>query len=233
MPVITHNGVLVAGGSGALGAAVLHALLDAGHTVTSTWIVDAERDRIASAFPAADRLTLLKADVTNPDDVDQVVAAVPDLGAVVNLVGGYDAPGRVHETNPADFERMLRLNLLPQFLLARAAIPRLISAGGGAFVAVSARAALQPFPGAAGYITAKAGVLAFIQALDVEYRDDRIRCNAILPGVIDTPANRHTNPDADFSRWVTPAAAADVIAYLISDRSTAITGGAVPVAGRS
>lgn len=230
---LIHNGVLVAGGSGALGTAVLRALLDAGHAVTSTWIVDAERDRVADAFPDVDGLSLIQADVTDSGDVDRVVTAVPDLGAVVNLVGGYAAPGRVHESSPADFEGMLKLNLLPGFLLARAAIPRLTNAGGGAFVAVSARAALQPFPGAAGYITAKAGVLAFIRALDVEYRDNGVRCNAVLPGVIDTPANRNANPDADFTRWVTPEAIADVIAFLLSDHSVAITGAAVPVAGRS
>ena len=74
----------------------------------------------------------------------------------------------------------------------------MLAAGGGAIVCVSARAALQPFPGAAGYITAKAAVLAFVDALDAEYRDDGIRANAILPSVIDTPANRASMPDADF-----------------------------------
>ncbi|MGH8918775.1 MAG: SDR family NAD(P)-dependent oxidoreductase [Actinomycetes bacterium] len=232
MPV-AERGVLVAGGSGALGTAVLGALLEAGHAVTSTWIVDAERDRVAGLFPDASRLSLVQADVTDPADVDRAVAVVPELGAVINLVGGYAQPGRVHETDPAAFQAMLELNLVPGFLLARAAMPRLVGAGGGAFVCVSARAALRPFSGAAGYITAKAGVLAFTKALDAEYRDDGIRCNAVLPGVIDTPANRAANADADFSRWVTPEAVADVIAFLVSERSVAITGAGVPVAGRS
>lgn len=226
-------GVLVAGGSGALGTAVLRALLDDGHAVTSTWIVESERERTAAAFPDADRLRLARADVTDVDDVERVVGEVSDLRAVVNLVGGFSAPGRVHESQPKDFEFMLRLNLLPGFLLARAAAPRLIDAGGGAFVAVSARAAVQPFSGAAGYITAKAGVLAFIKALDAEYRDDGLRCNAVLPGVIDTPANRTADPQADTSRWVNPSDIAAVISFLVSERSAAITGAAVPVAGKS
>lgn len=238
-----HRGVLVAGGTGALGVAVLGALLDEGYAVTSTWTVPAERERVAGIFaegaggpgPGGPDLVpdLVEADLTDPDDVTRVVAGVSDLVAVVNLVGGYAQPGRVHETELGQFEAMLRLNLVPGFLLAHAAMPRLVSGGGGAFVAVSARAALRPFGGAAGYITAKAGVLAFVRALDAEYRDDGVRCNAVLPGVIDTPANRAASPGADFSRWVAPAAIAQVIAFLVSERSSAITGAGVPVAGRS
>ena len=128
---------------------------------------------------------------------------------------------------------MLRLNLRPAFLLARAAMPRLVEAGGGSFVCVSARPALRPFAGAAGYITAKAGVLAFVQALDVEYRGEGVRSNAILPSVIDTPANRRSQPDADHSRWVPPQQIAKVIRFLVSDDSAPTSGAAVPVYGRA
>jgi NAD(P)-dependent dehydrogenase (short-subunit alcohol dehydrogenase family) len=128
---------------------------------------------------------------------------------------------------------MLRLNLRPAFLLARAGIPRLIGAGGGSFVCVSARPALRPFGGAAGYVTAKAGVLAFIQALDAEYRGEGVRCNAVLPSVIDTPANRAGQPDADHSKWVPPQQIAKVIRFLVSDDSLPTSGGAIPVYGRA
>jgi NAD(P)-dependent dehydrogenase (short-subunit alcohol dehydrogenase family) len=158
---------------------------------------------------------------------------VDQLGAVVNLVGGYSAPGKVHESSIEDFEAMLRLNLRPAFLLARAAIPRLVNAGGGAFVCVSARPALRPFGGAAGYVTAKAGVLAFIQALDAEYRADSVRCNAILPSVIDTQANRRAQPDADHSKWVPPQQIAKVIRFLVSDDSLPTSGAGIPVYGRA
>lgn len=228
-----QRAVLVAGGTGALGSAVLRALLDAGHPVFASWLVETERDRVYGEFPTADRLTLVHADVTDPVSVEAAVAAVPDLGAVVNLVGCYAAGPKVHETEPEAFEAMLRINLRPGFLLARAAMPRLVATGGGAFVGVSARAALQPFPGAAGYITAKAAVLAFIQALDTEYRDAGIRCNAVLPSVIDTAANRLAQPHADFSRWVTPEQIAAVIRFLISDDSAPISGAAIPIYGRA
>ena len=80
---------------------------------------------------------------------------------------------------------------------------------------------------------AKAALLAFIRALDVEYRQDGVRSNAILPSVIDTPANRAAMPDADFSRWVDPAAIAKVVRFLVSEESAPTSGAAVPVYGRA
>lgn len=225
--------VLVAGGTGALGTAVVRELLAAGRPVTATWVLDSERERAERELAERDGLTLVQADLFEADAAAAAVAAVDDLGAVVNLVGGFAAGGRVHETEPDDFERMLRLNLRPGFLLARAAMPRLVEREGGAYVGVSARPALRPFPGAAGYITAKAAVLAFVQALDAEYRQDRIRCNAILPSVIDTPANRAATPDADFSKWVAPEEIAKVVRFLVSEESAPTSGAAVPVYGRA
>src|SRR5919112_2015963 len=177
------RGVLVAGGTGALGGAVLEALVEGGWQCTATWLVERERDRVADAL--GDRVQLVQADLFDPDAVQQAVDSVDDLRAVVNLVGGYASGGKVHEVEPDELDRMLQLNLKPGFLLARAAMPRLMENGGGAYVGVSARAALRPFPGAAAYITAKAGVIAFVQALDADYRADGIRANAVIPSVID------------------------------------------------
>jgi NAD(P)-dependent dehydrogenase (short-subunit alcohol dehydrogenase family) len=223
--------VLVAGGTGALGGAVLAELVEHGYPVAATWLVPKERERIEQSL--GDRVQLVEADLMDAAQVQDAVDRVGDLGAVVNLVGGYAQGGRVHETEPADFERMLDLNLKPGFLLARAAMPKLIEAGGGAYVGVSARAALRPFTGAAGYITGKAGVIAFVQALAVEYRDDGIRANAVLPSTIDTPANRNQMPNADHSKWVPPAEIARVIRFLISDDSAPTSGAAIPVYGRA
>ena len=223
--------VLVAGGTGALGGAVLRELVDSGYPVTATWVVERERERVEAEMGGGVRL--VQANLTDPDAVERAVASVDDLGAVVNLVGGFASGGRVHESDPAEFDRMLELNLKPGYLLARAAMPRLVEAGGGAYVGVSARAALQPFSGAAGYITAKAAVLAFVKALAAEYKADGIRANAVLPSVIDTPANRRQQPDADHSRWVPPAEIARVIRFLVSDDSKPTSGAAVPVYGRA
>ena len=225
--------VLVAGGTGALGTAVVHELLAAGRPVTATWVVEAERERIEAELGGSDGFDVVEADLFDADATAAAVASVADLGAVVNLVGGFASGPLVHETDPDDFERMLRLNLRPGFLLAHAAMPRLVERGGGAYVGVSARPALKPFAGAAGYITAKAGVLAFVQALDAEYRQSGVRCNAIVPSVIDTPANRAAMPDADHSKWVAPGAIARVVRFLVSDDSAPTSGAAVPVYGRA
>jgi NAD(P)-dependent dehydrogenase (short-subunit alcohol dehydrogenase family) len=210
---------------------VLQELADSEFEVTATWLVDRERERVEAEL--GDRVALVKADLLQADGAAAAVDAVPELEAVVNLVGGFASGGLVHETDPAEFERMIELNLTPAFMLARAAMPRLVERGGGAFIGVSARPALRPFPGAAGYITGKAAVLAFVQALDAEYRDSGVRCNAILPSVIDTPANRKATPDADFSKWVQPAEIAKVVRFLVSDDSAPTSGAAVPVYGRA
>ncbi len=223
---------LVAGGTGALGTAVLAGLLDAGQPVVATWLHEGERDAVRQQFDRR-ALTLVRADVTDPTSVEALVADLPDLGAVVNLVGGYVAGQKVHETQPEAFEAMLRLNLRPTFLLARSAMPRLTAGGGGAFVAVSSRAALRPFPGAAGYITSKAALIALVQALDTEYRNAGVRCNVVVPSTIDTAANRRSEPAADHSRWVTPAEIARVVLFLLSPGSAPISGAAVPVYGRA
>jgi NAD(P)-dependent dehydrogenase (short-subunit alcohol dehydrogenase family) len=220
--------VLVAGGTGYLGNAVVRELIGSGYEVAATWVVERERERLES-----EPVELIEADLFVPEQVEAATAAVDDLDAVVNLVGGFSDGPLVHETDPQDFERMWRLNVMPGFLLARAAMPRLMERGGGAFVGVSARPALRPFPGAAGYISAKAAVLALIQALDAEYKAHGIRCNAILPSVIDTPANREAMPNADHAKWVPPEQIAKVVRFLVSNDSAPTTGAAVPVYGRA
>jgi NAD(P)-dependent dehydrogenase (short-subunit alcohol dehydrogenase family) len=139
----------------------------------------------------------------------------------------------VHETPIEEFERLFELNLRPTYLVTAAAVSHLIDHGGGSIVCVGTRAALQPFSGAAGYVASKAAVIAFAQAVAVEYKQDGIRCNAILPSVIDTPANRAAMPDADHDRWVSPAAIAGVVSYLVSGESEPTSGAAIPVYGRA
>jgi NAD(P)-dependent dehydrogenase (short-subunit alcohol dehydrogenase family) len=213
---------LITGATGGLGGAVVDRFAAGGWDVLG---VDKR--------PGEDRdgVRFAEADLFDQAEVERVVgAAGDDLRAVVNLVGGFAQGGRVHETPIEEFERQFTLNLRPAYLVTAAAIPRMRS---GAVVCVGTRAALRPFPGAAGYVASKAAVLAFVRALDAEYRDDGIRCNAVLPSVIDTPANRAAMPDADHDAWVSPAAIADVIHFLASDASAPISGAEVPVYGRA
>ncbi|MEA2322991.1 MAG: hypothetical protein QOD81_2841 [Solirubrobacteraceae bacterium] len=221
---------IVTGGTGGLGGAVTHALLDAGWRVVVPWVDERELERVQEHG----RLALVQADLMDPASAADVVATAGDgLRALVNLVGGFAQGGRVHETPVDEFEAQLRLNLRPAYLMSAAAVPVLLAAGGGAIVCVSSRAALRPFPGAAGYITAKAAVLAFVDAMHAEYRDDGIRTNAILPSTIDTPANRRSMPDADVDTWVKPEAIARVVRFLCSDDAAVTSGAHVPVYGRA
>jgi NAD(P)-dependent dehydrogenase (short-subunit alcohol dehydrogenase family) len=225
-------GVLVAGGTGALGSAVVRELLDSGYACTVTWIVQEECDRAEAEF--GDRAAFVQADlIDSQGGAEDAVAAVEDLEAVVDLVGGFFSGPPAHEIAWDDYDRMLRLNVSPAINLARAAMPRFLERGAGSFVAVSARPALRPFPGSAAYATAKAAVLAFVTALDADYRTKGIRANAILPSVIDTPANRAAEPDADHSKWVQPAEIARVVRFLVSDDSAVTSGAAIPVYGRA
>ena len=232
------SSALITGGTGGLGAAVTRAFLDGGWRVVVPVFDERERERVA----AHDRLVLEPADLSDADSTSAVTAlaaADPDapLRAVVNLVGGYAAAGRVHETPVEDYEAQLRLNLRPTYLVCQAAIGHMLASGagggGGAIVCVSSRAALQPFAGAAGYIVAKAAVLAFVDVLAKEYRDDGIRANAVLPSVIDTPANRRDMPDADHERWVAPEQIAAVVRFLCEDGAGVVSGAHVPVYGRA
>ena len=225
---------LISGGTGGLGAAVTRAFLDAGWRVVVPVFDAGERDRVDSH----ERLVLEAADLSDAGSTAAVVgiaAADADapLRAVVNLVGGFGAGGRVHETPIEDYEAQLALNLRPTYLVCHAAIPHLQAAGGGAIVCVSSRAALKPFAGAAGYIVSKAALLAFVDVLAAEYRDDGIRANAIVPSVIDTPANRRSMPDADHARWVAPEQIAGVVRFLCEDDSGVVSGAHVPVYGRA
>jgi NAD(P)-dependent dehydrogenase (short-subunit alcohol dehydrogenase family) len=221
---------IVTGGTGGLGSAVVGRLLHDGWRVVAPWIMEHELERVERH----DRLELIKADLSDPDEVAKVTDAGKDsLKGVVNLVGGFAAGGRVHETPVEEFEKQFSLNVRPTFLVTQAALPHLVAGGGGSIVCVGTRAALQPFSGASGYIASKAAVIAFAHAVAAEYKNEFVRCNVILPSVIDTPGNRASMPNADFDRWVKPAEIAGVIAHLLTDDSAPISGATIPVYGRA
>ncbi len=225
---------IVTGGTGGLGSAVVTQLLDDGWRVVVPWIVERELERIGER----EGLELVRADLFDADAVADVVAVaarspeVP-LRGVANLVGGFAAGGRVHDTPIDEFEKQFTLNLRPTYLVTQAALPHMVEGGAGSIVCVGTRAALRPFSGAAGYISSKAAVIAFAQAVAVEYRDDGIRCNVILPSVIDTPANRASMPNAEHGRWVKPSEIATVVAHLLTDDALPTSGAAIPVYGRA
>lgn len=225
---------IVTGGTGGLGAAVVERLLADGWRVVVPWIIERELERL----PERTGLALVQADLFDPEAVADVVTqasadADAPLRGLANLVGGFAMGGKVDATPINEFEAQFRLNLRPTYLMTQAVLREMLGSGGGAIVCVGSRAALQPFAGAAGYIASKAALIAFAQAVAAEYKNDGIRCNAILPSTIDTPANRSSMPNADHEKWVKPAEIAGVIAHLLSPDSGPTSGAAIPVYGRA
>jgi len=233
-PEALEGVVLVTGGTGALGSAVVAELADSGATVVSTWLFDQEIERLDPGLK--ERIELVQADLTSDDGAAAAVEAAASKGelkAVVNLVGGFAAGGRLHEEPVETLEKMITLNLMTTVRVSRAALPKLVESDGGALVCVGTKTALEPFSGGSAYAVSKMAVLGLVRALDVEYRDDDVRVNAVMPSVIDTPANRESQPDADPSKWVPPEEIARVIRFLCSSDSAPISGAWVPVYGKS
>jgi len=216
---------LITGGTGGLGVSVVEAFVAAGWRAVVTYIVEGEQERLPDTAEA------VLADLADPDDVDRAVrVAAGDeeapLRAVANLVGGFKDGQPVADTPLADFEAQFALNLRPTYLVTQCALPRLVAAGGGAIVCVSSKAAFEPWAGGSGYAASKAAVAAFARAVAKEHAGDGVRCNVIVPTMIDTPANRAANPGA---KMVPPERIASVIRFLCSDESAALNGAVVPV----
>jgi NAD(P)-dependent dehydrogenase (short-subunit alcohol dehydrogenase family) len=229
---------LITGGTGALGVAVSRAFLDAGAAVVVTYIVDEEVPVFRAETEAwRARALLSKADVTRPDDVERVVAdavrAHGRIDVLVNIVGGFTGGTPVVETDERTWDFMQTLNTRSAFLCSRAVLPHMIQRRYGRIVSISARAGLHGSAGMAAYAVSKSGVLILTQAMAEEVKDYGITVNAVLPSIIDTPANRRAMPKADHSRWVPPADLASVILFLASDASRAVTGAGIPVYGRA
>jgi NAD(P)-dependent dehydrogenase (short-subunit alcohol dehydrogenase family) len=218
------NVVLIAGGSGALGQTVVPSFVAAGARVIMV-------DRHPPSVQTGGR-TDMKADVTDEADVrrlvDEVIRTAGRIDALINLVGGFTI-GRVVETNASLWHRMLTMNLTAAFLLSKAVLPHMLERRTGRIVHVAARAAIEPFPGAAAYIVSKSGLVALIRALSLELAGSGVTVNGVLPMTIDTPANRSSMPDADPSKWVRPESIAQTLIFLSSEEASQINGALIPI----
>lgn len=216
--------VMIAGGGGALGQTVVPAFSQAGAKVV---LVDHN-----PPSKSMEGVLAVKADVSNEGDVRRVVADVMQeagrIDALVNLVGGF-AMGRMAETDVSVWQRMLSLNLTSAFLLSKTVLPHMLERGAGRIAHVAARAAVEPFPGAAAYIVAKSGLVALIRALSLELAGSGVTVNGVLPTTIDTPANRKSMPEADPSKWVKPEVIATLLLFLASEEAGAINGALIPI----
>jgi len=215
---------LIAGGSGALGQKVALGFDQAGARVIIV-------DRDTPSVQAKGRL-VIKADVTNEAEVQTLVSdVVREAGRIdvlINLVGGF-ATGRVAETDAALWQRMLAMNLTAGFMLSKAVLPHMLERRAGRILHVAARAAVEPFPGAAAYIVSKSGLVALIRALSLEVAGTGVTTNGVLPSTMDTPANRASMPDADPTMWVKPESVAKLLIFLSCDEADQINGTLIPV----
>jgi len=222
--------VVVTGGTGALGTAVVTRLRMAGATCHVTNFVAAELDTYAHRNDAAVHVHT-GIDLADETAVQTFYAGLPPLWASIHLAGGF-AMAPVAETSAADFTTQLNMNAVSAFLCSAAAI-RALRARGGRIVNIAARPALEPRLGAgmAAYAASKAAVAALTQALGEEVAGEEIWINAIAPSILDTPANRAAMPDAEHGRWVAPGAAAELIAFLASPDNRVTRGAVIPVYG--
>jgi NAD(P)-dependent dehydrogenase (short-subunit alcohol dehydrogenase family) len=225
--------VVVTGAAGALGRVVVGDFTAAGARVVA---VDASEAALAQLGQAPD-LVREQADLLDEmrvaEVMEQVVARFGRLDALVCLAGGFFGDTPIVDTATLRLREQFELNLLTAYTCVHAALPHLLAGGGGAIVGVGSRPAVQPVAGAVAYGIAKLGVVKLIEQIATEYREQGIRANAILPSIIDTPANRRSMPDADFERWVRPEQIAAVLRFLVSDDAMVISGAAIPVYGRA
>jgi NAD(P)-dependent dehydrogenase (short-subunit alcohol dehydrogenase family) len=229
---------LVAGASGGMGSAVCAALLAGGaqvYALSGRERADEQQQLRADVGDASARLHFVVADARDEQAVSGVVADIVQranqLDILVNLIGGFAAGQPVTELETATFERMLELNLRPTFLLSKYAARDMARHEWGRIVNFSSRAAHSGRRNAAAYAIAKAGVITLTETQAEETREQRITVNAVLPSIIDTPANRQGMPTANVDRWPKPAEIARVIAFLVSDDAALISGASIPVYG--
>jgi NAD(P)-dependent dehydrogenase (short-subunit alcohol dehydrogenase family) len=231
---------VIMGATGALGTAIVHAFASRGDRVIAVARSRADVSQLASKYPTSPStpgggqgggVTGDTADLTSRLEVDELWERIDRVGIprwVVNATGGYRA-GKLVDSTPDDFTLMMDLNLGTAWWSCRAAARRMQA---GAIVNVSARSGLVGEPGAAAYAVAKAGVITLTKVLAAELKSSGVRVNAVVPAVIDTPANRQALPEKLMQKAVAPAEIAAVIAYLCSDAAVAITGATIPVYGK-
>lgn len=224
---MTDRVAAITGAHGVLGRAVVEAALAQGLKVA---LIDHARGETAPAGA----LELSGVDLTDAAQaraaMQKVVETFGRLDIVLNIAGGF-VWQKVDDAEPA-WDRMFAINVRTALNAARAALPHLTQSSDGRIVNVGSAAALKSGVGMAAYTASKSGVHRLTESLAEELKDTSVTVNAVLPSIIDTPTNRRDMPDADPSRWVAPADLAEVILFLASPASRAMTGALVPVTGR-
>ena len=229
---LNGRNVVVTGGAGALGEAVVGRLVEAGAVCHVPALDDGEAARFRHAGHARVRLAVA-GDLADWGAVERFYAGIGALWASIHLAGGFDMGG-IAEAPPEAFDRLVSMNAATCYLCCRAAVAALRRGGaGGRIVNVSARPGIEPRAGAgmAAYAASKAAVAALTQALAGEVAAEGIRVNAVAPSILDTPANRAAMPDADHAAWPKTAEVAETVVFLAAPESAVASGAVVPVYG--
>jgi NAD(P)-dependent dehydrogenase (short-subunit alcohol dehydrogenase family) len=223
--------IVVAGGAGGLGASVVDLFVESGATVIAPDRVVPEN---GGGNPGCDYLMLDALSETSVADVlNEVAVKHGQIDALVNVIGGYAAGDPVSALDLSVYEKQLDLNLKSALLLTKYAVQTMSERGGGKIVHIASRAAVDKGANSFPYSVSKLGVVRLVEAVAAETRNEAININAVMPSIIDTPANRKAMPDAKYDNWPKPAQIANVIAFLCSDAAELISGAAVPVYGRA
>ncbi len=224
---MTQRNVLITGAGGGLGLGVTGAFAEAGDAVTAIAFAPGEADALAAL---GSNVRVVEADARDVDAMAAVVAAMPRVDALVHLAGGFGM-GDTATFDPADYQRLVDLNLTTTFATVRAVLPAMRRTGHGRIVTVASRSAVEPPAQMAVYAATKAAVLAFTRAVAEEHRDVDITANSVMPTIIDTPGNRAAMGEDGADAWVTPASLAKTLRFLASPDAADLRGSGVQVYG--
>ena len=228
---------IIIGGTGALGRTVAKTFANAGAKLSIPYIVDGEAALIQKELGSLmSRVNLSKVDMFNSMEVQNFVKQTAGkfggrIDILVNLIGGYFGGRNIHETEEKDWDSIINLNLKSHYLSCKAVIPIMLERKYGRIVNVASESALRGEATLGVYSISKSGVVRLTETIADEYRQSGITANAVLPRIIDTPANRKAMPDADYGKWPTPEDVANLILFLASDKARTITGASIPVIG--
>lgn len=232
---ISEQIVVITGAAGALGSVVTACFANSGSQLVLIDFNQQALQQFAKTLEVTMPPLCLRADLTSSDSVKDAFTEIKDkfstVDVLVNIAGGFAMGSRLHQTELSEWDRMLDMNARSVFLTSRAAIPLMLETNSGKIINIAARVAIEAKQKMAAYSVSKTAVAKLTECMAAEYRHDGINVNAIMPGTIDTAANRADMPDADYSQWVKPQQLANVIEFLSSDQADAINGAVIPVFG--
>jgi NAD(P)-dependent dehydrogenase (short-subunit alcohol dehydrogenase family) len=234
---LSENIVLVTGAAGNLGGAVVKLFLEAGATVCALDHRQGRLERLHNPSDSSELHLFENVDVTDRRMMEElsekVKHQVGKVDVLVNTVGGFAYGEMVHEISPESWEKMMSLNVQSFLNVTRAFVPDMLNNGEGKVISVGSRASLKGGAMTGAYAAAKGALLRLTESMAGELMPYNIQVNCVLPGTIDTPENRGAMPKEDFEKWVSPEEIAQVILFLSSPQSNAISGAGIPVYGRS